>query len=268
MKRGIKALVLGLAIAVVAPAALAQTKLKWAHVYETSEPYHTAAVWAAGEIKKRTNGRYDVEVFPASSLGKETAINQGLTLGTVDIIYTGQLFAGRTHGPLAIGGAPYMFRDFNHWSKFRTSPLFRELADGYQKKGGTTGLMGVFEYANPVTARGMVFMDTPGYDPVSATGQVAGGANLICFTTGRGSVYGCKPAPSLKLATNTPLYERMEDDMDINCGAILDGGMTVDEAGEKIFRLILATASGEPSKSEKHGFGADEFVPWQLGAVM
>jgi altronate hydrolase len=139
---------------------------------------------------------------------------------------------------------------------------------GAVAKGGTTGLMGVYEYAMPVTARGLVFMDTPGYDPVSATGQVAGGANLICFTTGRGSVYGCKPSPSLKLATNTPLYERMEDDMDLNCGSILDGGMSVDEAGEKIFQLILATASGAPSKSEKLGFGADEFVPWQLGATV
>jgi altronate hydrolase len=139
---------------------------------------------------------------------------------------------------------------------------------GAVAKGGTTGLMGVYEYAEPVTANGFVFMDTPGYDPVSATGQVAGGANLICFTTGRGSVYGCKPAPSLKLATNTPLYERMESDMDINCGAILDGSMSVQEAGEKIFALMLATASGQPSKSEQHGFGADEFVPWQLGAVM
>ncbi|HEX7607208.1 MAG TPA: sialic acid TRAP transporter substrate-binding protein SiaP, partial [Usitatibacter sp.] len=116
--------------------AVAQTKLKWAHVYETSEAYHTAAVWAAGEIKKRTNGRYDIEVFPASTLGKETDINQGLTLGTVDIIYTGQLFAGRTYGPLAIGGAPYMFRDFDHWKRYATSPLFRELCDGYQKAGG------------------------------------------------------------------------------------------------------------------------------------
>ena len=139
---------------------------------------------------------------------------------------------------------------------------------GAVAKGGTTGLMDVFKYAKPVTTKGFVFMDTPGYDPVSATGQVAGGANMICFTTGRGSVYGCKPSPSLKLATNTPMYERMEDDMDINCGEILDGSMSVQEAGEKIFRLILATASGEPSKSERHGFGADEFVPWQLGAVM
>ncbi len=133
--KGIKAGLAILALAVSTGVA-AQTKLKWAHVYETSEAYHTAAVWAAGEIAKRTNNRYLVEVFPASSLGKETDINQGLTLGTVDIIYTGQLFAGRTHGPLAIGGAPYMFRDFDHWKKFSTSPLFKDLGDGYQKAGG------------------------------------------------------------------------------------------------------------------------------------
>jgi len=139
---------------------------------------------------------------------------------------------------------------------------------GAVAKGGTTGLMEVYEYAMPVTAKGLVFMDTPGYDPVSATGQVAGGANMICFTTGRGSVYGCKPSPSLKLATNTPMYERMEDDMDINCGAILDGSLSVQEAGQRIFELILATASGQPSKSERHGMGQDEFVPWSLGAVM
>ncbi len=117
----------------------AQTKLKWAHVYETGEPYHTAAVLAANEIAKRTNNRYTVEVFPASTLGKETDINQGLTLGTVDIIYTGQLFAGRTYGPLAIGGAPFMFRDFNHWKAYSTSPLFTELAEGYRAKGRQQG---------------------------------------------------------------------------------------------------------------------------------
>lgn len=114
----------------------AQTKLKWAHVYEVTEPYHKQALWAAEEIKKRTNNRYNIEVFPASTLGKETDINQGLTLGTVDIIYTGQLFAGRTFGPLAIGGAPYMFRDFQHWQTFRNSALFQELAEGYAKKSG------------------------------------------------------------------------------------------------------------------------------------
>jgi altronate hydrolase len=139
---------------------------------------------------------------------------------------------------------------------------------GAVTKGGTTGLADVVEYAETVTSKGLVFMDTPGYDPVSATGQVAGGANLICFTTGRGSVYGCKPAPSLKLATNSGLYQRMTDDMDFNCGEILDGTLSVQEAGARIFSLMLATASGKPSRSEVHGFGADEFVPWQLGAIM
>ncbi len=115
---------------------LAQTKLKFAHVYETSEPYHKWALWAADEIKKRTDGRYEMQVFPASQLGKETDINQGLTLGTVDVIYTGQAFAARTHPPLAIGGAPFMFRDFDHWKKYSNSAVLQELMDGYYKKGG------------------------------------------------------------------------------------------------------------------------------------
>ncbi len=111
-------------------------------------------------------------------------------------------------------------------------------------------------------------MDTPGYDPVSATGQVAGGANLICFTTGRGSAYGCAPSPSLKLSTNNTLWQRQQDDIDINCGDIVEGTETVDEAGERIFRTMLAAASGQRTKSELHGYGQNEFVPWQLGAVM
>jgi altronate hydrolase len=111
-------------------------------------------------------------------------------------------------------------------------------------------------------------MDTPGYDPVAATGQVAGGANMICFTTGRGSVYGCKPAPSIKLATNSALYKRMTDDMDINCGTIVDGDETVQQCGQRIFEYILEVASGKKSKSEALGFGADEFAPWTLGATM
>ena len=139
---------------------------------------------------------------------------------------------------------------------------------GAVAKGGTTNLVDVVQYAETVTAKGLVFMDTPGYDPVSATGQVAGGANLICFTTGRGSVYGCKPAPSLKLATNSRLYRQMTDDMDINCGEILEGEASIAEVGERIFQLILETASGRQSRSEAHGFGAEEFVPWMLGAVM
>jgi altronate hydrolase len=135
-------------------------------------------------------------------------------------------------------------------------------------KSGTTNLVDVFEYAQPVTAKGLVFMDTPGYDPVSATGQVAGGANLICFTTGRGSAYGCAPSPSLKLSTNTALWLKQEDDIDINCGDVVDGTASIDEMGERIFRLMLDTASGRKTKSEIHGYGQNEFVPWSLGAVM
>ena len=135
-------------------------------------------------------------------------------------------------------------------------------------KSGTTNLVDVYEYAQPITAKGFVYMDTPGYDPVSATGQVAGGANLICFTTGRGSAYGCAPSPSLKLATNTALWQRQEDDMDINCGGVVDGSETVQQAGERIFQMMIAAASGQHTKSEQHGYGQNEFVPWQLGAVM
>jgi altronate hydrolase len=139
---------------------------------------------------------------------------------------------------------------------------------GAVAKGGTTPLTAVYEYAEPITERGFVFMDTPGYDPVSATGQVAGGANVICFTTGRGSVYGCRPAPSLKLASNRETYRAMEEDMDVDCGAVLDGEVTVAELGEKIFRLVLEVASGRKTASEELGFGDEEFAPWQLGAVM
>jgi altronate hydrolase len=139
---------------------------------------------------------------------------------------------------------------------------------GAVAKGGTSNLVAVYEYAEPVTERGFVYMDTPGYDPVSATGQVAGGANMIVFTTGRGSAYGCAPAPSLKLSTNTALWSRQEEDIDLNCGEILDGTSTVALTGERLFQLMLATASGAKSKSEKHGYGQSEFVPWYVGAVM
>ena len=134
-------------------------------------------------------------------------------------------------------------------------------------KAGATNLVEVYEYAQPVKARGLVFMDTPGYDPISATGQVAGGANMICFTTGRGSAYGCAPSPSVKLATNTALMERQSDDMDINCGEVLDGTATIEEMGARMFQLMLDTASGKRSRSETHGYGQNEFVPWQLSVI-
>ncbi|MEO1720338.1 MAG: altronate dehydratase family protein [Pseudomonadota bacterium] len=138
---------------------------------------------------------------------------------------------------------------------------------GASAKGGSTTLRGVYRYAEPVTARGFTFMDTPGYDPVSVTGQVAGGCNVVTFTTGRGSAFGCKPAPSIKLATNSGMYERMQEDMDINCGDVLDG-ISVADKGQQIFEHILRVASGETTKSEALGYGDNEFVPWQIGATM
>jgi len=138
---------------------------------------------------------------------------------------------------------------------------------GAVAKGGTTPLMGVYEYAEPVTARGFTFMDTPGYDPVSATGQVAGGCNLVVFTTGRGSVFGFKPAPSIKIVTNTPTYERMSDDMDVDAGRIL-AGVPMAQAAAELLDLVITVASGQPSKSEAQGVGEEEFNPWNLGGVL
>jgi altronate hydrolase len=138
---------------------------------------------------------------------------------------------------------------------------------GAVAKGGTTALVDVYQYAQPVTAKGLVFMDSPGYDPASTTGMVAGGANVVLFTTGRGSCFGCKPAPSLKIATNTPMYQRMIDDMDINAGEILRGRRVAD-VGREIFEQVLAVAGGEKTKSELHGLGDEEFVPWTVGPVL
>jgi altronate hydrolase len=139
---------------------------------------------------------------------------------------------------------------------------------GAAAKGGTGNLTGVFKYAEPINTKGFVFMDSPGYDPCSVTGQVASGANIVCFTTGRGSVFGNKPSPSLKLATNSAMYRKLEEDMDVNCGAVLDDGVSIQQMGQRIFELILRVASGEKSKSEAQGFGDAEFIPWQVGAVM
>ncbi len=139
---------------------------------------------------------------------------------------------------------------------------------GAVSKGGSSTLNAVYEYAAAVDEAGLVFMDTPGYDPVSATGQVAGGANLICFTTGRGSVFGSKPVPTIKVATTTGLFERMRSDMDFNSGAIVDGAVSVEEVGAQLFQLMLAVASGQKTCSEINGIGEREFVPWLQGAVM
>ncbi|MGI9151352.1 MAG: UxaA family hydrolase [Limnohabitans sp.] len=138
---------------------------------------------------------------------------------------------------------------------------------GSAMKAGSTPMQAFYEYAEPITHRGFVFMDSPGYDPVAVTGQIASGANLICFTTGRGSMFGSRPAPTIKLASNTDMYTRLEEDMDINCGLILDGEASVQEMGQRIFEDILKHASGDPTKSELLGLGDHEFVPWHLGVV-
>jgi len=138
---------------------------------------------------------------------------------------------------------------------------------GAVAKGGSTALCGVYDYAEPITAKGFVIMDTPGYDPASVTGMVAGGCNVVCFTTGRGSCFGCKPVPSIKIATNTPMYERMADDMDVNAGKILDG-VPLEEVGREIFELVVAVASGQKTKSELLGIGVEEFVPWSIGPTL
>ena len=139
---------------------------------------------------------------------------------------------------------------------------------GAVAKGGTAPLSGVYEFAEQVDRKGFVFMDSPGFDPCSVTGQVASGSNLVVFTTGRGSVSGYKPTPCIKLATNSEMYRRMSGDMDLNCGDIVTDGVTIEQKGEELFELLLRVASGEHTKSEELGFGGVEFVPWQIGAVM
>lgn len=156
----------------------------------------------------------------------------------------------------------------SHGNKAGGLTTILEKSLGAVAKGGTTRLNAVYEYAERIMEPGFVFMDTPGYDPIAVTGQVAGGCNVICFTTGRGSVSGFKPAPSLKLATNTPMYERMQEDMDLNCGTIVTGEETVEAVGQRIFEAVIATASGERTVSEIYNYGDNEFVPWQVGAIM
>jgi altronate hydrolase len=139
---------------------------------------------------------------------------------------------------------------------------------GAAAKGGTTPLVDVYKYAEPVVAKGFTFMDTPGYDPASVTGMIAGGCNLVVFTTGRGSAFGSKPAPTMKVATNTEMFDRLRPDMDVNAGRILSDGASIEEVGREIYDMWLRMASGECSRSEAQGLGDHEFVPWQVGAVM
>ncbi|HYG87074.1 MAG TPA: altronate dehydratase family protein [Azospirillum sp.] len=200
------------------------------------------------------------EVYGAEHLLTRRAVNPEVGQKLVDRIAWWEDYTTRTGGEMNNNPSP--------GNKKGGLTTILEKSLGAVAKAGTTNLVEVLRYGEPITAKGLVFMDTPGYDPVSATGQVAGGANVLCFTTGRGSVFGCKPTPSLKLATNTPLFQRMPDDMDIDCGTIATGDETIEEVGRRIFDLIVETASGRKSKSEELGFGSDEFTPWQMGAVM
>ncbi|WP_320201058.1 UxaA family hydrolase [Agrobacterium sp. rho-13.3] len=155
----------------------------------------------------------------------------------------------------------------SHGNKLGGLTTILEKSLGAVAKGGSMPLKAVYEFAEKVTESGFVFMDTPGYDPVAVTGQVAGGCNVICFTTGRGSVSGFKPSPCIKIATNSEMYEHMKEDMDINCGEIVTGAETIEESGERIFEHIIAVASGHKTVSEIYDYGDNEFVPWQVGAV-
>ncbi|HEX2012462.1 MAG TPA: altronate dehydratase family protein [Roseateles sp.] len=233
-----------------------------------------------------SDGYSGISANPALGAAVDLLVQHG---GTAILSETPEIYGAEhllTHRAVSSAVADKLLRRLQWWERYAAlhggdlnnnpSPgnkaggitTILEKSLGAVAKAGSTGLMEVLEYAEPVTSQGLVFMDTPGYDPVSATGQVAGGANLICFTTGRGSTYGCKPTPSLKLATNTPMFERMALDMDFDCGGIVTGHHSIAEAGAVLFRLMIATASGAPSKSELNGLGDNEFLPWQLGAVM
>ncbi|GAA4250373.1 altronate dehydratase [Azospirillum formosense] len=200
------------------------------------------------------------EVYGAEHLLTRRAVSPAVGAALVERIRWWEDYTSRTGGEMNNNPSP--------GNKKGGLTTILEKSLGAVAKAGTTNLVEVVRYAEPITGPGLVFMDTPGYDPVSATGQVAGGANVLCFTTGRGSVFGCKPTPSLKLATNTALFRKMPDDMDIDCGPIATGDATIEEVGRAIFQLILDTASGRKTKSEELGFGSDEFTPWQMGAVM
>ncbi|ODT77433.1 MAG: galactonate dehydratase [Pelagibacterium sp. SCN 64-44] len=199
------------------------------------------------------------EIYGAEHLLTRRAVSREVGEKLISRIHWWEDYTRRNHGEMNNNPSP--------GNKLGGLTTILEKSLGAAAKGGTTPLTAVYEYAEPVTEKGFVFMDTPGFDPVSATGQVAGGANVLCFTTGRGSAYGCKPVPSIKLATNSDVYARMGEDMDINCGDIVEG-VSIEEKGREIFEHILRVASGEQTKSEALGYGDNEFVPWQVGAVM
>ena len=199
------------------------------------------------------------EVFGAEHLLTRRAVSEAVGRRLLDRLDWWQTYAAAGGGTLDNNPSP--------GNKAGGLTTILEKSLGAVAKAGQADLSAVYEYAEPITERGLVFMDTPGYDPVSVTGIVAGGATVVCFTTGRGSVFGCRPTPSIKLATNTEMFERMSEDMDLNCGRVVDGTAGLGEVGQEIFERIIAVASGEQTVSEGLDIGQEEFVPWQLGTV-
>ena len=200
------------------------------------------------------------EIYGAEHLLIRRAIEDATGKRLIGLIDWWQDYTARNHGSMDNNPSP--------GNKKGGLTTILEKSLGAASKGGTTPLTGVFKYAEPVTARGFTFMDSPGYDPASVTGQIASGCNLVTFTTGRGSAFGSKPSPCIKIATNTEMYERLMSDMDINAGAMLTEGQSLEEKGREIYDMLLTVASGNPSKSEAQGLGDYEFVPWQIGATM
>jgi altronate hydrolase len=200
------------------------------------------------------------EIYGAEHLLTRRAVDRGVGDKLIGLIRWWEDYTARNRGSMDNNPSP--------GNKKGGLTTILEKSLGAAAKGGTTPLAGVYKYAEPVTASGFTFMDSPGYDPASVTGQIAGGCNLVCFTTGRGSAFGSKPSPTIKVATNSEMAKRMSEDMDVDAGTILSGDVSVAEKGREIYELFLRVASGEASKSEAQGLGDYEFVPWQIGAVM
>ena len=200
------------------------------------------------------------EIYGAEHLLTRRAVDRAVGDKLIGLISWWQDYTTRNRGSMDNNPSP--------GNKKGGLTTILEKSLGAAAKGGTTPLTGVYKYAETVTARGFTFMDSPGYDPASVTGQIAGGCNLVCFTTGRGSAFGSKPSPTIKVATNSEMAARMSEDMDVDAGTILSGSVSVAQKGREIYEMFLAVASGEASKSEAQGLGDYEFVPWQIGAVM
>ena len=233
-----------------------------------------------------SDGYSGISANPALGVAADMLVKQGgssILSETPEIYGAEHLLINRANKQETADKLIAKIKWWQHYTSINNSSMDNNPAPGNKKgglttilekslgavaKGGNSVLEDVLSYAEPLKNKGFNFMDSPGYDPVSVTGQVASGANVICFTTGRGSCFGCKPAPSLKLSTNTTMYEKMIEDMDINCGTIIEGKEEIEEVGKKIFKLVIATASGSSTKSELNGYGDEEFIPWQVGVVM